>query len=96
MKVIINTMKLLTLFKGLHFLGLGMFIAGLAGYFFTDMTLTVTGMLALSCLIGVGIMIMSPYPIVLFLEWALKQSADKGVNLAKSETKEARNTDAHL
>jgi uncharacterized protein with FMN-binding domain len=77
-------MKLLTLFKWLHFLGLLMFILGLCGYAFTTLQLTLNGILALSVLIGVGLMIMSPYPIVLFLQWAQKES-EKALNKQQAE-----------
>jgi hypothetical protein len=77
-------MKLLTLFKWLHFLGLLMFILGLCGYGFTTLQLTLNGILVLSVLIGVGLMIMSPYPIVLFLQWAQKES-EKTLNKQQAE-----------
>jgi hypothetical protein len=77
-------MKLLTLFKWLHFLGLLMFILGLCGYAFTTLQLTLNGILVLSVFIGVGLMIMSPYPIVLFLQWAQKESA-KALNKQQAE-----------
>jgi uncharacterized membrane protein len=78
--VAVKTMKLLTLFKALHFIGLAMFFLGLWGYFFTQMSLELSGMLVLSSLIGVGLMLMSPYPIVLFLQWAQQQTANQAAN----------------
>jgi hypothetical protein len=70
-------MKLLSLFKALHFIGLFLFLLGLWGYFLTQMSLELSGMLLLSSLIGVGLMLMSPYPIVLFLQWAQQQTANQ-------------------
>jgi hypothetical protein len=73
-------MKLLTLFKALHFIGLAMFLLGLAGYFLTQLSLELSGMLLLSSLIAVGLMLMSPYPIVLFVQWAQQQTANTRAN----------------
>ncbi len=60
-----------------------MFLIGGCGYFFTQLSLELSGMLVLSSLIGVGLMLMSPYPIVEFLQWAQQQDMNKiAVNIS--------------
>lgn len=65
-----NTMNIL---KILHVLGLLMVIVGIALHSMTQMSLQVSGMLIVACLIGIGGVLMSPFPIVLFMQWARKQ-----------------------
>ncbi|WP_076416195.1 hypothetical protein [Shewanella sp. UCD-KL12] len=59
--------------KLLHWLGFFMLLAGVVGYLFTDITLEITGMVAVSSLIGLGLVFISPFPIVLFVQWARAQ-----------------------
>jgi hypothetical protein len=88
-------MKLLTFFKILHIIGLSMFTLGLWGYLMTQLSLELSGMLLLSSLIGVGLMLMSPYPIVLFLQWAQQQTAnqagDQSGNSNTHQTPDSKN-----
>ncbi|MCH1929663.1 hypothetical protein L9G16_05665 [Shewanella sp. A25] len=65
-----STMNLL---KFLHWLGVLLLGCGSAAFMLTDMSLKVTGMLVISSLIGLGLVLMSPYPVVLFIQWAKKQ-----------------------
>jgi uncharacterized membrane protein len=88
--VAVKTMKLLTLFKALHFIGLAMLFLGLSGYFFTQVSLELSGMLVLSSLIGVGLMLMSPYPIVLFLQWAQQQTANQAADPSSNQASDSK------
>jgi len=59
--------------KVMHWLGLFMFSTGFLAYLFTDITLVISGMLMVSSLIGLGLVMMSPLPIVIFIQWAREQ-----------------------
>lgn len=59
--------------KVMHWLGLFMFITGFLAYLFTDITLVISGMVLVSSLIGLGLVMMSPFPIVIFVQWAREQ-----------------------
>ncbi|WP_258405953.1 hypothetical protein [Shewanella acanthi] len=65
-----STMNLL---KFLHWLGFLMLGCGAVLFLLTDLSLKVSGMLVISSLIGLGLVLMSPYPVVLFIQWAKKQ-----------------------
>lgn len=59
--------------KFVHWLGLLLFSGGVAAYLFTDISLVVSGMITVSTLIGLGAVMMSPFPIVVFIQWARTQ-----------------------
>ncbi len=59
--------------KCLHWVGVLMLICGLSVYMFTQLSLDISGILLISCLIGLGLVLMSPYPVVLFIQWAKHQ-----------------------
>ncbi|MCZ4339036.1 hypothetical protein [Shewanella colwelliana] len=62
--------------KGLkiaHWLGVFMLATGIMLYSFTALTQEVSGILLISCLIGLGLVLMSPFPMVLFIQWARAQ-----------------------
>lgn len=62
--------------KGLkvaHWLGVFMLATGIMLYSFTTLTQEVSGILLISCLIGLGLVLMSPFPMVLFIQWARAQ-----------------------
>ncbi|WP_076540800.1 hypothetical protein [Shewanella sp. UCD-KL21] len=61
------------IFKILHSLGLLAVAAGAGLYLFTEMANQVSGMLLIASLIGIGFVIMAPYPIALVFGWAQKQ-----------------------
>ncbi|GIU16655.1 hypothetical protein [Shewanella glacialipiscicola] len=65
-----NTMNLL---KFLHWLGVLMLVCGLGLYMLTQWSLDISGMLVIASLIGLGLVLMSPYPVVLFIQWAKRQ-----------------------
>lgn len=65
-----NTMNLL---KFLHWLGVLMLVCGLGLYMLTQWSLDISGMLVIASLIGLGLVLMSPYPVVLFIQWATRQ-----------------------
>ena len=65
-----STMNLL---KFLHWLGVLMLVCGLGFYMLTQWSLEISGMLLISSLIGLGLVLMSPYPVVLFIQWATRQ-----------------------
>jgi uncharacterized membrane protein len=59
-------------FKIIHIIGLMLFLAGVINLFITDIEQTVTGMVAVSSLIGLGLVLISPFPIALVFQWASK------------------------
>lgn len=50
-----------------------MLVCGLGFYMLTQWSLEISGMLLISSLIGLGLVLMSPYPVVLFIQWAKRQ-----------------------
>ncbi|WP_243891463.1 hypothetical protein [Shewanella algae] len=58
------------LLKLLHWIGVLMLLGGIGLYMLTDMALEVSGMLIIASLIGLGLVFMSPYPVVIFIQWA--------------------------
>lgn len=73
MKNIINMLKIL------HWIGVLLLICGIGVYLFTTMSQEVSGMLLIASLIGVGLVLMSPYPVALFIQWAKKQDENSAV-----------------
>ncbi|WP_299796127.1 hypothetical protein [uncultured Shewanella sp.] len=63
--------------KMMHWLGLIMFTAGVFAYQFTEVTQTINGMVMVSSLIGLGAVSMSPFPIVIFIQWARAQDGER-------------------
>ncbi|MCU8009601.1 hypothetical protein ACRN9F_12050 [Shewanella oncorhynchi] len=63
----------LNLLKFLHWLGVLMLVCGFGFYMLTQWSLEISGMLLISSLIGLGLVLMSPYPVVLFIQWAKRQ-----------------------
>ncbi|MEL4418721.1 hypothetical protein [Shewanella algae] len=61
------------LLKLLHWIGVLMLFGGIGLYMLTDMALEVSGMLIIASLIGLGVVFMSPYPVVIFIQWAKAQ-----------------------
>ncbi|GIU23104.1 hypothetical protein [Shewanella sp. MBTL60-007] len=59
--------------KILHWLGLSMLLCAVGIYFLSDMSQRVEGMVMIASLSGLGMVMMSPFPIALFLDWARKQ-----------------------
>ena len=59
--------------KVMHWMGLVLLITGVATYLFTDMSQVVSGMVTVSTLIGLGAVMMSPFPVVFFIQWARRQ-----------------------
>ncbi len=67
-------MSWLFFFKICHWVGLLLTLAGAYCYFFTELTTTgVTGVLTVASLLGLGLLFMSPYPVVKFIQWAQDQ-----------------------
>ncbi|GIU21782.1 hypothetical protein L2719_00800 [Shewanella schlegeliana] len=69
-KSVIKTLKIL------HWMGLSMLLCSVGTYFLSDMSQQVEGMVMIASLAGLGMVMMSPFPIALFLEWARKQNPD--------------------
>ncbi|GIU07172.1 MULTISPECIES: hypothetical protein [unclassified Shewanella] len=59
--------------KILHWLGLSMLLSGVGIYFLSNLSQQLEGMVLIASLSGLGMVMMSPFPIALFLEWAQKQ-----------------------
>nr|WP_250885556.1 hypothetical protein [Shewanella jiangmenensis] len=62
--------------KILHWIGVAMVLAAAGLYWGSEAALEVKGMLLISVLGGLGLVLMSPYPVVLVIEWARRQSGD--------------------
>ena len=67
-KRIIDTLKMI------HLLGLAMLLTAIGIYFLSDWSQQVAGMVLVASLAGLGMVLMSPFPIALFLEWARAQN----------------------
>lgn len=67
---------MLKVFFYLHLLGLGLIAFGLYLLLLTDSAEQVSGMVMLSSALGIGGVMISPYPVVKFIEWSNRQ--DKG------------------
>ncbi|QSX29257.1 hypothetical protein [Shewanella cyperi] len=65
--------SVLKVLKILHWLGLGMLLVAVGLYFFTPSQQGLAGIMLISVLAGLGLVLMSPYPVVLFIEWARSQ-----------------------
>ncbi|WP_192021500.1 hypothetical protein [Shewanella sp. WPAGA9] len=61
------------IFKVMHLVGLFMVGCGAYFYLLTDMANEINGMLLVASLIGIGLLIMAPYPVALVFDWAQKQ-----------------------
>lgn len=61
-----------------HWLGLTAVLLGTGTHYFTNFGSEVSGMTVIASLIGIGLVMMSPFPIALFIQWAQKQDASKG------------------
>ncbi|MGL5360058.1 MAG: hypothetical protein ACRDBI_10155 [Shewanella sp.] len=70
--------KSMNLLKFLHWFGLLMLVCGLGLHLLTSWSLVLNGMLVIASLIGLGLVLMSPYPVVLFVEWAKAQDDKPG------------------
>jgi uncharacterized membrane protein len=70
-KNVINYLKML------HWIGLSMQLCGIGLFFFTEMQQQVTGITIIASLAGLGMVMMSPFPIALFLQWAKDQTPDQ-------------------
>ncbi|MDO6617903.1 MULTISPECIES: hypothetical protein [unclassified Shewanella] len=64
------------IFKILHAVGLIFVAVGAGLYLFTEVASQVSGMLVVACLIGLGFVIMAPYPVALVFSWAQKQAVN--------------------
>lgn len=64
---------IMNLLKFLHWLGVLMLVCGLGIYLLTQWSLDISGMLLIATLIGLGLVLMSPFPVVLFVQWAKRQ-----------------------
>lgn len=64
---------MMTGLKLAHWLGLAMVMVGLGLYGLTSWTEQMQGILLVSSLLGLGLVMMSPFPIVLFIQWAKAQ-----------------------
>ncbi|WP_281213106.1 hypothetical protein [Shewanella insulae] len=74
---------MMTGLKLAHWLGLAMVLAGLGIYGLTSWTEQIQGILLVSSLIGLGLVMMSPFPIVLFIQWAKAQ--ERGESQGESQ-----------
>ncbi|WP_041415843.1 hypothetical protein [Shewanella halifaxensis] len=67
-KNVIKTLKIL------HWIGLSMLLCAVGVLFLSNMSQQVEGMVLIASLAGLGMVMMSPFPIALFFEWARKQN----------------------
>lgn len=64
---------MLRLFFYLHLVGLTLIGIGLYFLLFTEVTQTVNGMIAASSALGIGGVMISPYPVIKFIQWSQHQ-----------------------
>ncbi|WP_153916275.1 hypothetical protein [Shewanella sp. TC10] len=64
-------------FKVMHMLGLLFVGIGACLYLLTDVSNEISGMMLVASLIGVGLLIMAPYPVALVIESAQKQQTNE-------------------
>lgn len=64
---------MLKAFFYLHLAGLGLIALGLYLLLLTDSASQVSGMVMLSSALGIGGVMISPYPVVKFIEWSKRQ-----------------------
>ncbi|QYJ98375.1 hypothetical protein K0J45_03805 [Shewanella alkalitolerans] len=76
---------MMTGLKLAHWLGLAMVLAGLGIYGLTSWTEQIQGILLVSSLIGLGLVMMSPFPIVLFFQWAKAQDQPQDASECESQ-----------
>ena len=53
-----------------------MLLSAVGIYFMSDLQQQVSGMVIIASLAGIGMVMMSPFPVELFLQWARAQSPD--------------------
>lgn len=53
-----------------------MLLSAVGIYFMSDLQQQVSGMVIIASLAGIGMVMMSPFPVALFLQWARAQSPD--------------------
>jgi len=61
---------MLKIFFYLHLIGLGLIGLGLYWLLLSDMPSTVNGMVMLSSALGLGGVMISPYPVIKFIAWS--------------------------
>ena len=71
-----NTERLIRLFSAMHWLGLAMLIFGVYSVWKNDAPET-SSMMLYATLIGLGLLMMGPYPIVLFIRWSQNKNSNK-------------------
>lgn len=68
---------MLKFFFYLHVLGLLMLATGLAWYAMPQETSSSPSMVGVASLIGLGLMFISPYPVIRAMQWMMRQEAGK-------------------
>lgn len=58
-----------------HWLGLVAVLVGITLLYFTELESEISGMTIIASLIGLGLVMMSPFPIAIFIQWAQRQDA---------------------
>ena len=64
---------MIRIFLYLHLAGLGLIACGLYLLLLTDTSSQVSGMVMLSTALGLGGVLVSPYPVIKFIQWANRQ-----------------------
>ncbi|GAA4883501.1 hypothetical protein [Ferrimonas pelagia] len=59
--------------KKLHWLGVLMLLTGMGMLWLTPLSQQLGAMVMIACLIGLGLVLMAPYPVLLLIDWAQKQ-----------------------
>ena len=62
------------IFFYLHLLGLSLISVGIYLLQFTIYTTDIKGMVITSCALGLGAVMISPYPVIKFIEWSDRQA----------------------
>ncbi|WP_280925444.1 MULTISPECIES: hypothetical protein [Shewanella] len=61
--------------KLLHYLGSMLLMLGCYLHLFTDTSLRAQGMLIVASCIGIGLVMMAPFPVALMIQWAKNQDS---------------------
>lgn len=79
--------------KGLHYLGSLLLFVGSYLLVFTESSQRAQGMLMVASFIGLGLAMMTPYPVALVIQWAKKQDSavlSKPTSIEKTEAEAPR------
>ncbi|WP_208764165.1 hypothetical protein [Shewanella aestuarii] len=72
--------------KVLHYIGSLMMLFGGYLLLFTQTSQQIDGMMVVASLIGLGLLMMAPYPVALVIEWSHRQQKQQQITIKKTQT----------